>query len=214
MLCMSYAIHFTAWVLKPHRTYCLAEELLAAHGMAVLGVNPSSEQAAAHFKKAKEYFDTVGYRTGDLLIQLFKCNALYKTGRFEQLVTEAQAGIVIAEKLGLQDSLWQFHAIRGTAFLRLKNWNEAEKSLRAAQNIIDLTSGTGSSNTTATLAGLTKDAITEGLVSIGLRKRGSKRRFLRILSADAPVLSCPYLHQDQSRWEREEALVQKNTGVG
>ena len=65
---------------------------LAAHGMAVLGVNPSSEQAADLFKKAKENFDVVGYRPGDLLIQLFKCNALYKTGRFEQLVTEAQAG--------------------------------------------------------------------------------------------------------------------------
>jgi len=182
---------------------------LAAHGMAVLGVNPSSEQAADLFKKAKEDFDIVGYRAGDLLIQLFKCNALYKTGRFEQLVTEAQAGIDVVEKLGLQDALWQFHAIRGTAFLRLKNWNQAEKSLRTAQNIIDLTSGTGSSNTTATLAGLTKDAITEGLVSIGLRKRGAEAEIFEDLERGRARTFVSLLASRSIALGREEALVRK-----
>lgn len=182
---------------------------LAAHGMAVLGVNPSSEQAVDLFKKAKEYFDAVGYRTGDLLIQLFKCNALYKTGRFEQVVTEAQVGIDIAEKLGLQESLWQFHAIRGSAFLRLKNWSQAEKSLRTAQNIIDLTSGTGSSNTTATLAGLTKDAITEGLVSIGLQKRGAEAEIFGDLERGRARTFVSLLASRSIASGREEALVRK-----
>ena len=182
---------------------------LAAHGMAVLGVNPSSAQAADLFKKAKEYFDTVGYQVGDLFIQFFKCNALYKTGRFEQLVTEAQTGIVIAEKLGLQDALWQFHAIRGTAFLQLENWNEAEKSLRTAQNIIDLTSGTESSNTTPTLAGLTKNAITEGLVSIGLRKRGAEAEIFEDLERGRARTFVSLLASRSIALGREEALVQK-----
>ncbi len=147
---------------------------LAAHGMAVLGVDPSSAQASDLFRKAQDYFDAIGFKAGTLLIQLYKCNALYTAGQFQRLASEAQSGIDAAEKLGANEQLWIFHTFRGTAFLRLGERAHAEESLRAAQSILDLISGTSPTFGSGMRAAIGKEAITEGLISIGLQKQGGE----------------------------------------
>lgn len=182
---------------------------LAAQGMAVLGVNPSSAQASDLFQKAQAYFDAIGFRAGSVLIQLYKCNALYTVGQFERLVAEAQAGIDAAEKLEASEQLWLFHTFRGTALLRLGDRAQAEKSLRTAQGILDAISGSSPAASSGMRAAIGKEAITEGLISIGLRKpggeaqlfvdaeRGRARSFVGLLAARTIAAG------------REEALVRK-----
>ena len=182
---------------------------LASYGMAVLGLNPSGQGSDELFQKAKAYFDAAGFKAGMLLIQLYKCNALYQTSRFERLAAEAQVGIDEAEKLGANEHLWLFNAFRGTALLRLQNWDAAEQSLRAAQNLLDLISGTAASQNTGMRAAIGKEAITEGLVALGLRKQDAQAQLFEDLERGRARSFVALLASRSVAIGRQEALVSR-----
>lgn len=184
-------------------------DALASHGMAVLGLDPSGHGSEDLFQKARAYFDAAGFRAGTLWIQHYKCNALYHTGQFERLAAEAQAGIDEAEKLGANEHLWLFNAFRGTALLRLQKWDAAEQSLRAAQSLLDLISGTSSSQNTEMRAAIGKEAITEGLVALGLRKQGAEAQLFEDLERGRARSFVALLASRSVAIGRQEALVSR-----
>ncbi len=144
---------------------------LAALGMVLMSQNPDSKRAQEMFEHAQEYFDAMGYLAGKVLAKAFKTQALLVAGRYEDVVEQAGAGLELAEKAELLNFIWRLELQRGQALIKLDRWKEAEKSFRRAQTVVDLISGTMATDKAKVRFGAGKEAITENLVKIDIRKK-------------------------------------------
>ena len=166
---------------------------LAALGTALLSLDPASKRADEVFGQARDYFDALGFRAGNVLIETFKANALLSARDYSRAEQQAAIGVDLAGKLGLVEYVWRLEALRGKALLELKRPAEAEKSLRRAQTVVDLMAGTMASDDAKVRFGVGKDGITRDLIRLDLQKndlpqlfedmeRGRARSFIALLA--------------------------------
>ena len=150
---------------------------LVALGTALLSSDPRSARAAETFEQAREFFDALGFRAGNVLIETFKAHALLAAGDYLQAEQQAKSGLLLAEKLGLIEYVWRLEALRGKALLALGQSAEAERSLRHAQAVVDLLVGTMTSDDAKVRFGVGKEGITHDLISIDIQKQDLPRLF-------------------------------------
>lgn len=150
---------------------------LVALGTALLSLDPDSKRAETVFGQAGEFFDALGFRAGNVLIETFKAQALSWAGRHERAERQAGAGLALAEKLGLIDYVWRLEAMRGRELIALDRHAEAERALRHAQAVVDLMAGTMASDDAKVRFGIGKESITRDLIRIDLRKNDPKQLF-------------------------------------
>lgn len=166
---------------------------LVALGNALLTLNPDSQRAGETFNQAREYFDALGFKAGNAVIETFKAHALSTAGHHAQAEQQAQKGIVIAEALGLMDYIWRLETIRGKALFDTGRIAEAEPALRRAQTAVDLMAGTMTSDDSKVRFGIGKEVITHYLARIDILKgnmaqlfedleRGRARSFVSLLA--------------------------------
>lgn len=166
---------------------------LAALGAALLSSDPKSARAAETFQHAREFFDALGFRAGNVLIETFKAHALLSAGDYLHAEQQAKSGVELAEKLGLIEYVWRLEALRGKALIALGQSSEAERSLRHAQSVIDLMVGTMTSDDSKVRFGIGKEGITHDLIDIDIQKhdlphlfddmeRGRARTFVALLA--------------------------------
>lgn len=150
---------------------------LVALGTALLSIDPDSTRAAETFERAREYFDALGFRAGNVVIETFKTHALQATGSHARAARQARIGVVEAEKLGLIEYVWRLEAMRGRALFELGQFAEAESALRRAQTVVNLMAGTMASDDAKARFGVGKDGITRDLIRIDLRNGDLPRLF-------------------------------------
>lgn len=166
---------------------------LAGLGTALLSIDPNSARAAEVFERAREYFDSLGFRAGNVLIGAFKTHALLSTGNHARAEQEARTAVEQAQKLGLIEYVWRLEALRGKALIALKRFDEAERALRQAQAVVDLMAGTLASDSAKVRFGVGKEGITHDLIQIDIRnqnlaqlfedmERGRARSFIALLA--------------------------------
>jgi CHAT domain-containing protein len=166
---------------------------LVGLGTALLSLDANSTRATEVFDRARDYFDALGFRAGNVLIETFKTHALLATGNHARAEAQAQVGIEHARKLGLLEYTWRLQALRGKALLELKRFDEAETVLRQAQSVVDLMAGTMASDDAKVRFGVGKEGITLDLIRIDLKKhdlpqlfedmeRGRARSFIALLA--------------------------------
>lgn len=166
---------------------------LVALGTALLSSDPHSARAAETFEHAREFFDALGFRAGNVLIETFKAHALLSAGDYLHAEQQAKSGLLLAEKLGLIDYVWRLEALRGKALIELGQSAEAERSLRHAQAVVDLMAGTMASDDAKVRFGVGKEGITRDLISIDIQnhdlprlfddmERGRARSFIALLA--------------------------------
>ena len=150
---------------------------LVALGTALLSDDPRSKRAEEIFGQAKEFFEALGFRAGPVLIETFKAHALSAAGSHEYAAHQARAGIELAEKLGLVEFIWRLEALRGRSLLAIGNTQEAERSLRRAQTVVDLVAGTMVFDDAKVRFGVGKDGITQDLIKLDIQKNDLPRLF-------------------------------------
>lgn len=150
---------------------------LVALGTALMSIDPDSKRAAETFERAQEYFDALGFRAGNVVIETFKTHALLSTGSHARAAKQATLGVDQAEKLGLIEYVWRLEAMRGRALVELGQFVEAESSLRHAQTVVNLMAGTMASDDAKARFGVGKESITQDLIRIDLRKNDLPRLF-------------------------------------
>lgn len=150
---------------------------LTGMGAALIALDPDSQRAKVVLEWAAEYFDAIGYAAGNVTIEAAKAQVLLKTNHYELAAAAAQKGLAKAEKLELLDFIWRLAAVRGEALYKLGNWNEAEKSLRYAQSLVDLISGTMTTDEAKVRFGSGKEIITQYLVEIDVKKKDNETLF-------------------------------------
>lgn len=166
---------------------------LAALGMCLLTLESESKRAEETFLQAQEYFDALGFRSGQVLIETFKSHALILARVYQRAEIQARSGVVFAEKLGLLDYVWRLEALRGKALLEMGSVEVAERALRKAQAITDLVAGTMAVDDGKVRFGTGKEGITRDLIKIDLAKnnipmlfedleRGRARSFVALLA--------------------------------
>jgi len=166
---------------------------LTALGTLLQILDPTSELANEMFLHAQEYFDAMGFQVGNVLIETFRTRAFVIAGRYEQAVTQAQKGLVLANKTELFNYIWRLEVMRGESLLQLQRRPEAEKALRNAQAVVDLLSGTMVTDEAKVRFGVGKEAITNNLAEIDIEKgdyellfsdleRGRARAFIDMLA--------------------------------
>ncbi len=166
---------------------------LAALGNVLLAIDPHSKRAETTFSQAREYFDALGFRAGEVVIAAFKAQAFSASGQHARTSDVSQQGIRVAKKLGLLEYVWRLEAMRGKALLEMGRTTEAERAYRHAQSVVDLMAGTMVLDDDKVRFGVGKEGITRGLVRIDLEKndlaqlfedmeRGRARAFVSLLS--------------------------------
>lgn len=150
---------------------------LVALGTALLSIDADSKRAAETFGRAQEYFDALGFRAGNVVIETFKTHALLSTGSHARAARQARVGVEQAEKLGLIEYVWRLEAMRGRALVELGQFAEAESSLRRAQTVVNLMAGTMASDDAKARFGVGKEGITQDLIRIDLRNNDLPRLF-------------------------------------
>ncbi|MCK5081793.1 MAG: CHAT domain-containing protein, partial [Candidatus Omnitrophica bacterium] len=211
-------INNVVWVSNHHVYgfyFNIFQEIFHGRGMASMALgsvllvrDPASQRAERVFKQGKEYFDAIGYTLGEILIHNFKTFALYETGRYRDAIDEATKGLKIAEEQELLDYIWRLETLRGQSFLRLEEWEEAERAMRHAQSVVDLMAGTMVSDEAKVQFGVGKETITNTLAEIDLKnndlsllfqdlERGRARAFISMLANKISIMN------------REESLVKE-----
>lgn len=150
---------------------------LVALGTVLLSLEPDSKRADETFRHARDYFDALGFRAGNVLIETFKAHALLSAGNYSRAEQQAAIGVDLAGKLGLVEYVWRLEALRGKALLELKRTAEAEKALRRAQAVVDLMAGTMASDDAKVRFGVGKDGITRDLIRIDVQQNDLPRLF-------------------------------------
>ncbi|MBU1228543.1 MAG: CHAT domain-containing protein [Proteobacteria bacterium] len=159
--------------------------------LTALGTDPA--RAELLFARANAYFDSMGFPSGKVLIEVFRAFALFSGGRFEDAASVAGAAADRAEKLALLDVVCRLQALRGEALLKLKRFDGAESALRQAQSLVDLLSGTLQGDAAKVRFGSGKEAISLGLAAIDVQRgdlarlfedleRGRARAFVSLLA--------------------------------
>ena len=166
---------------------------LVALGAALLSIDPASARAGVAFDHAQEFFDALGFRAGKPMIETFRAQALSWAGAHERAVTQAAAGLRAAEEMGSFEYIWRLEALRGRELIALQRRDEAERSLRRAQAVVDLIAGTMASDDAKVRFGIGKEGITRDLVRLDIEKgdlvrlfedmeRGHARSFVALLA--------------------------------
>ena len=150
---------------------------LVALGTVLLSLDADSKRAEEMFSHAADYFNSLGFRAGNVLIETFKAHALLTARNYSRAEEQAAIGAELAEKLGLMEYLWRLDALRGKALLELKRTVEAEKALRRAQTVVDLMAGTMVSDDSKVRFGVGKEGITRDLIKIDIQKHDLPRLF-------------------------------------
>lgn len=150
---------------------------LVALGTALLSIDPDSKRATETFERAQEYFDALGFRAGNVVVETFKTHALLSTGSHARAAKQAKIGVELAQQLGLIEYVWRLEAMRGRALLELGQFAEAETSLRRAQAVVNLMAGTMASDDSKARFGVGKEGITQDLVRVDMRKNDLPRLF-------------------------------------
>ena len=184
-----YGLYFQPW----EEVFWARGMSLATLGTALLATDVMSERSQIMFARAREFFDALGSRSGEVLIETFKTHALIAARRPDLAEAQAAKALVLAEKGGFFDYQWRLSALRGESLIVLGRWDEAEREFRRAQNVIDLLAGTLVFDDAKVQFGIGKEAVNAGLARINLRngdmprlfedlERGRARAFVSLLA--------------------------------
>jgi len=168
-----YGLYFQPW----EEVFWGRGMSLATLGTALLAIDVTSERAQTMFVHAREFFDALGSRSGEVLIETFKTHALAAARRPDLVEIQAAKALALAEKGGFLDYQWRLSALRGESLAALGRWDEAEQEFRRAQNVIDLLAGTLVFDDAKVQFGVGKEAVTASLARIDMRNRDLPRLF-------------------------------------
>ena len=129
------------------------------------------------FDHSYEYFSAMGYQAGNVMAGTFKTKAYFLAKDYESAVKQAEIALELAEKTESLTNIWQLELLRGESLLKLGHQDIAENSLRHAQSIVDLVSGTMVSDKAKISFGTGKEAITQGLVDIDVKNEDYTKLF-------------------------------------
>ncbi len=114
---------------------------LAFIGTALLAQKGRDEDAAPYFEAAIAGFSGIAFAHGMVYVEALKTLAHLRAGRSAEADQSAQRALKLADERGLVDFVWRIAAIQGEAQFADGRTEDAEKSLRLAQDAVDRLSG-------------------------------------------------------------------------
>jgi tetratricopeptide (TPR) repeat protein len=150
---------------------------LAFIGTAMLAQKGKDEDAAPYFEAAIAGFSDIGFAHGVVYVEALKTLAYHRAGRSAEVDQSAQRALKLAAERGLVDFVWRIAAIQGEAQFADGRTEDAEKSLRLAQDAVDRLSGAISGDQEKRRFGVGKEDITYRLAQIGAARNSPETLF-------------------------------------
>ena len=144
-------------------------ETYAYIAASLLALKADKDKAEEMFSVAQSYFQAADAFFGSAVVSAIKAKAFYDAGMTDDFLLSADEAVALASKIGFGELVWQIEALRGEVLLAQGDIRSAEKSLRRAQEAIDLVSGSLSSDRAKLKFGVGKDTVTRLLADINVQ---------------------------------------------
>jgi tetratricopeptide (TPR) repeat protein len=144
-------------------------ETYAYIAASLLALEADKERAEEMFSVAQSYFRAADAYFGSAVISAIRAKAFYDANMIDDFILAADEAVALASKIGFGELVWQIEALRGEVLLAQGDIMRAEKSLRRAQEAIDLVSGSLSSDRAKLKFGVGKDTVTRLLAGINVQ---------------------------------------------
>jgi len=129
------------------------------------------------FNRASEYFQTLGYKKGIVILEALKARTLLMIGQINASLEAARKTLELARRHGITDMVWRVQIMVGATLLKMGQETEAEEALRQAQAGIDQVSGILSTDRAKIRFGVGKEDVAYLLAKINLKKKDFSRLF-------------------------------------
>ncbi len=144
-------------------------ETYAYIAASLLALEADKERAEEMFSVAQSYFLAADAFFGSAVVSAIRAKAFYDANMIDDFLLAADEAVDLASKIGFGELVWQIEALRGEVLLARGDIVRAEKSLRRAQEAIDLVSGSLSSDRAKLKFGVGKDSVTRLLAGINVQ---------------------------------------------
>ena len=144
-------------------------ETYAYIAASLLALEADKDKAEEMFSVAQSYFRAADAFFGSAVISAIRAKAFYDANMIDDFLLAAEEAVTLASKIGFGELVWQIEALRGEVLLAQGDIVRAERSLRRAQEAIDLVSGSLSSDRAKLKFGVGKDAVTRLLADINVQ---------------------------------------------
>lgn len=153
----------------------------------------STTKAYSLYKRSLQFFRTLGYKQGEVIVEAFRAYALFRVGKAEMANQAAKKALDLARLYGFPDFIWRIQGLHGKMLYQQKRYKEAEAAFRSAQASLDQISGALQGDHAKTRFGVGKDDIAHNLIKLDLRsknyvnlfadmERGRARTFVNTLA--------------------------------
>ena len=145
-------------------------ETYAYMAAALLALEGKKEKPDELFSLSQSYLMKAGAFFGGAIVSATRAKAFFDANMIEDFLKAADEAVTLSSKIGFGELVWQIEALRGQVLLSQGKIDEAEVSLRRAQEAIDLVSGSLSSDRAKLKFGIGKDSVTQLLIKIDVQK--------------------------------------------
>lgn len=136
-----------------------------------LNLTKNIAAANIHYKRGRQFFQKLGYIQGEVIVEAFRAEALFRSGQVIQGDLAAKKALDLARRYGFPDFIWRIQGLRGKMLFRQKRFKEAESAFRSAQASLDHISGALQGDHAKTRFGIGKEDISQYLIKLDLRKK-------------------------------------------
>lgn len=198
-------------------TYVARAVNLAFIGAAHLATSGRDEEAETHFAAARAGFAAIGFAHGQVYVDALKALAYLRSGRTDAADRAAAVAARLAAERGLVDFVWRIEALRGEALFAGGRIEEAEGSLRRAQDAVDKLTGAIRGDQEKRRFGVGKDDITYRLAQIGVARQQPEALFRDLEKGRArafvDLLASVAIDSTSGGWAELRALDARISGI-
>jgi CHAT domain-containing protein len=144
---------------------------------AKMALAKDTKEGEPFFKRATDYFNTLGYQQGIVTLEALKARTLLLMGQVEVSLETVKTTLELARRFGLTDLVWRMQAMAGDILYKMGRETEAEEALRQAQAGIDRISGTLTTDQAKVRFGVGKEDVAQLLAKINVKKKDYARLF-------------------------------------